>query len=433
MASHSADWQSTKKTLLERNCHMFNNPLMSDISFTCGESDKKFNAHKYVLAISSSVFYAMFYRELAETNSVIHLRDTDEESLEAFLRFLYTEQCSKAPEVAVKVLYLAKKYMIPSLTEKCSEVVQKSVKPENVVTVLEQAILLDVKGLEEKCWAVVDSQTTEVVTSEGFKEISQKTLISFLKRNTLKIAEVELFQAVLMWSNHECLKNGFETTDENRRAVIGDAIYEIRFLSMTMKEFAQYVSSSGLLKDGEVIPIYEKFCGFENPNLMWKQPKRLSSFTTTNIQNFARFQCSNLKKPAPGWSYRSDPDGISFSVNKPATFYGVRLFGDDKGSTYEVTLDVNGAKVSGTFTSQVDKEGIYGFNVMLPSSISINQNQVMTLVAQIKGPNSFYGENGNASIVVKGATVTFSNVTGPSNGTSKSLGQFYQIFLLTKM
>ena len=41
---------------------MFNNPLMSDISFTCGESDKKFNAHKYVLAISSSVFYAMWLK-----------------------------------------------------------------------------------------------------------------------------------------------------------------------------------------------------------------------------------------------------------------------------------------------------------------------------------------------------------------------------------
>ena len=431
MASHSADWQSTKKTLLERNCYMFNNPLMSDISFTCGESDKKFDAHKYVLAISSSVFYAMFYEELPETNSVIHLRDTDEKSLEAFLRFLYTEQCSETPEVAVKVLYLAKKYTIPSLTEKCTEVVQKSVKPENVVTVLELAILLDEKGLEEKCWAVVDSQTTEVVTSEGFKDISQKTLISFLKRNTLKIAEVGLFQAVLMWSNHECLKNGLETTDENRRAVIGDAIYEIRFLSMTMKEFAQYVSSSGLLKDEEVIPIYEKFCGFENPNLMWKKPKRLSSFITTNIQYFPRFQRSNLKEPDSSWSYVNAPDRISFKVNKPATFYGVRLFGDAKGSTYEVTLEVNGAEVSGTYTSQVDKEGIYGFNVMLLSPISINQNQVVTLVARIKGPVSFYGEKGDASIVVEGVTVTFNDATGPSNGTSKSRGQFYQIFLST--
>ena len=47
------DWQLNKKTVLERNSHMFNNPLMSDIKFTCGESEgelmrklTKFHAHK---------------------------------------------------------------------------------------------------------------------------------------------------------------------------------------------------------------------------------------------------------------------------------------------------------------------------------------------------------------------------------------------------
>ena len=90
MASQSdQDWQLTKKTVLERNSHMFNNPLMSDIKFTSEESKRKyFYAHKYVLATSSPVFYAMFYGDLAEKNSVIHLPDTDEESFKAFLSFV---------------------------------------------------------------------------------------------------------------------------------------------------------------------------------------------------------------------------------------------------------------------------------------------------------------------------------------------------------
>ena len=104
-----SDWQSTKKTVLERNSHMFNNPLMSDIKFTCGESKRKyFYAYKYVLATSSVVFQTMFYGGLPEKGSTIHLPDTDEESLEVFLRFLYTEDCKMTAEVAVKVMYLAK-------------------------------------------------------------------------------------------------------------------------------------------------------------------------------------------------------------------------------------------------------------------------------------------------------------------------------------
>ena len=73
----------------------------SDIKFTCGESKRKyFYAHKYVLATSSVVFYAMFYGDLAEKGPTIHLPDTDEESLEVFLRFLYTEDCKMTAEVS---------------------------------------------------------------------------------------------------------------------------------------------------------------------------------------------------------------------------------------------------------------------------------------------------------------------------------------------
>ena len=126
------DWQSTKKTVSDRNRHMFNNSEMSDISFTCEGSHKIFYAHKYVLGTSSAVFKAMFYGDLAEKNSVLHLSDTDEESLEEFLRFLYTDKCNLTTDNVVSVMYLSKKYIVPSLTEKCAAVLGSSIKYENV-------------------------------------------------------------------------------------------------------------------------------------------------------------------------------------------------------------------------------------------------------------------------------------------------------------
>ena len=270
------DWQSTKKTVLERNSHMFNNSLMSDIKFTCGESKRKyFYAHKYVLATSSVVFYTMFYGGLAEKGSTIHLPDTDEESLEVFLRFLYTEDSKMTAEVAIKVMYLAKKYIVPSLTEKCVEVFHESLQPANAITVLEQAMHFDEKELEKKCWEVVESQAGKVVSSEAFCHISRGTLINILKRDKLNgIKEIELFQAVLKWSSAQCVKSGVEATGENRRAVICDALYQIRFPTMSQKEFGQNVSRSGVLTAEEVISIYDKFTGFESPGLEWRQPER---------------------------------------------------------------------------------------------------------------------------------------------------------------
>ena len=56
------------KTVLECSRHMFINPFMSDVVFCCEGSRQEFRSHKYVLATSSSVFYAMFCGELAEKN-----------------------------------------------------------------------------------------------------------------------------------------------------------------------------------------------------------------------------------------------------------------------------------------------------------------------------------------------------------------------------
>ena len=55
----------------------------------------------------------MFYGDLAEKNSE-DLPDTDEESFEAFLCFLYTDKFTEKIKIAVGVKYLAKKYDIPS-------------------------------------------------------------------------------------------------------------------------------------------------------------------------------------------------------------------------------------------------------------------------------------------------------------------------------
>ena len=85
------DWQSSKKTVLQRNAYMFNNELMSDVSFTCGESRRIFHAHKYVLATSSAVFFAMFYGEIPPKEFPIRIEDAEEESFKEFLRFLYTD------------------------------------------------------------------------------------------------------------------------------------------------------------------------------------------------------------------------------------------------------------------------------------------------------------------------------------------------------
>ncbi|CAB3989489.1 BTB POZ domain-containing 6-like [Paramuricea clavata] len=434
MASKYHDnWQSSKKTVLQRNAYMFDNELMSDVSFTCGESSRIFRAHKYMLATSSTVFYAMFYGDLAHKEFPICIPDAEKESFKEFLRFLYTDDCEITnAEKAIGVLYLANKYLISSLAEKCCKVLKTSIKPDNVFVVLEQAVkLFDMKNeLEAKCWDIISKKTRECINSAAFCNIASDTLNSLLKKETLAITEVELFKGVLRWIDSECTRQGINIEEDQtaRRQVLGDSVYEIRFLEISQENFENFVFSTGILTATEITCIREKLDGEDVADLKWKEHEKWR-FTVI----FSRFDPANVDDEFWKKDYNgTDSDAVAFTVNKAAFFHGVRLFGFC-GSQYEVnfTIKDKDRDVKGCYISEEDSDGVSGYDVMLPKPIPLLPNEEITIIATIRGPESLRGWNGSTSVTVDDTVITFKDApSGLSrNGTTKSQGQFYSIFL----
>ena len=77
-------------------------------------------------------------------NSVVRLSNTNDESLEEFLRFLYTDEYNLTADNAIimSVSYLAKKYIVPSLAHKCIEFLESMFTAENIFTILHQTVQL---------------------------------------------------------------------------------------------------------------------------------------------------------------------------------------------------------------------------------------------------------------------------------------------------
>ena len=98
MAAVDDNWQAMGSSIKERVTFLFNKEILSDVKFVVpsltGESDstKKIPAHKFVLAISSPVFFAMFYGQMAESTDSIELPDCDYESLLELFRYLYSDE-----------------------------------------------------------------------------------------------------------------------------------------------------------------------------------------------------------------------------------------------------------------------------------------------------------------------------------------------------
>ena len=219
------------------------------------------------------MFFAMFYGEIPPKEFPIHIEDAEEESFKEFLRFLYTDDCKITTENAIGVLYLAKKYLILSLAEKCCEIIEASIKPENVFAGVEQAIQFDEKELEKKSWDIVSEKTQECLNSEAFCDIGLHTLNALLRKERLAVTEVKLFKAVLKWTDCECARQGINIEENKtaRRRILGESVYENRFLEMSQEDFAKHVSPTEILTDREMICLFQKLNGLDVGDLKWKR------------------------------------------------------------------------------------------------------------------------------------------------------------------
>ena len=76
---------------------------------------------------------------------------------------MYSDEVNLSESNVMGVLYLAKKYMVPSLTDKCMEYLKEKLDPSNVFIILPFAQQYEDKTLIDRCWNVIDEQTQETV------------------------------------------------------------------------------------------------------------------------------------------------------------------------------------------------------------------------------------------------------------------------------
>ena len=416
---------------------MLNNDLFSDVKFVVrksnsddeSQSKQVVPAHKFVLSISSPVFKAMFYGELAETSASIELPDCEYNSLLELFRFMYSDEVNLSGSNVMEVFYLAKKYMMPSLVDKCSEYVQSNLNPSNVLSILPLAETYDDKALVDRCWKVIDTQSEEVVTSDGFATIQRSFLEEIISRDTLTMKEIDLFKAVHLWATKQCKMQGLEANDKAKRGILGEAIIKkIRFPLMKEQEFATVVLDANILTLHEVVKLVKFFnsalgatpVGFPETKRSCLSPVFCTCDRFNNINN------------SPSWSYSGEKDYLIFCVNSDINLHGVCLFGS-VNNDYRVELVIkdhsrcNVKTMTGSFRSQEMEcnVGIYsGFEIVFNTPLDVKKNTNNQIEAEISGPRSAEGYNGLSLVDVSGVQFTFKKSTQNGNGTSPSGGQF---------
>lgn len=130
---------------------LFETQKFSDVTLLVG--DRKFQAHKHILATRCSVFATMFEDEKVEQVSIT---DVDYDVLLEILRFIYTGKAANLDQMAEALLPAAGKYALGRLKVLCEVALLQNLTVDNACGTL---ILADLHNAEQ-----LRSQTLEYIT-----------------------------------------------------------------------------------------------------------------------------------------------------------------------------------------------------------------------------------------------------------------------------
>lgn len=268
--------------------HMFENSLHTDCTFMIrqGENRKPVKAHKFILVGISPVFERMFYGEVGHENSEVEITGVDPNTFEKFLRSLYVENFKlESFEEACSMYHVADKYMVERVMDTCLVYILGNLDCTNAGQAYEFLHLFGQNEAADNCEKIIVNETSAVIGAESFVDIKKDTLLMILRKDCLNIkSEKELYDAVLKWIEAEVARK--EINDEcEKQSLYAEIFSNIRFFSMSGKEFAEGPASNAYLSKDDRLAVCVKMLNSDlevNLSPIISDKKRICGITKEN-------------------------------------------------------------------------------------------------------------------------------------------------------
>eukprot|EP00092_Neocalanus_flemingeri_P027539 GFUD01029878.1.p1 GENE.GFUD01029878.1~~GFUD01029878.1.p1 ORF type:complete len:558 (-),score=157.37 GFUD01029878.1:326-1999(-) len=383
---HNApDWQTTRCKVAERGKHLLDSGIWSDCDFIVGlpPNIKIFHCHKMFLAMASPVFEAMFYGGLAETKREIKILDVQPEAFSAMLSYVYTDEVHLTSfELVCDICYAAKKYMLPDLVEECTKYLWRDLYPRNACRALEFAKLFEEPVLLEKALQIITHQTMDVIEENTWEDIERTTLVVILNKDSLAAPEAIMFDAMDRWAGKECERRGMNSTGDTKRIVLGDALYLIRYLSLSAAEFAAGPAQSGILLQQESFSILMNIScpgSWELPDHMAKiaEARRDPGRVVEVLQDCgSKHWCKRAMMQEPHCLNTSILDcSVTFTVDKDVWIHGIEVPSQVTDVPEQLTLESLQPPVEGL---PIICHSSHGYNELLYAHLLDGEGQRLT-------------------------------------------------------
>ncbi|KAH9530040.1 hypothetical protein DERF_003879 [Dermatophagoides farinae] len=294
---------------------LFNNEKEADIVFLVGPDKNKlwrFPAHSAFLKDISPYFATITNDPNNNNNKEIKIDWCDPEIFEIILKYAYLEELTlNSIEKTLKLFEASNRFQMFSLSKHCLTFLLVKCNNENVIKqlaffkhyfqilplekfspshqMISKELLDPIMQLVRRCFDIIDYDGNKILDSEEFLLFSNPELVvAILSRDTLNVSsELDVYNALCRWANHQCKQQRLELTAENKRQVLGDLIYLPRYLIMKRDEFMDGPYKDEILNSDEkqiLLNIMMNDNNIELPDAMKPYKMRITRhYESTNI------------------------------------------------------------------------------------------------------------------------------------------------------
>jgi hypothetical protein len=185
----------------------------------------------------------MLYGDMKESRSdVIEFPTADEEVFPLLLKFMYTGTVPIPDNLrtVIKLSQLCDFFNIRSLKQKCGQWIRQNINETTVCACLDFLPVLD-ESVHSQCMKLITDKTDSVLKSDSFKGLSTSSLQLILNCNTLKVDEMDIFEALQRWVVFQRLSGNNEVQES-----LPSLIQQIRLPLMTPQQLLGPVKGSGM-------------------------------------------------------------------------------------------------------------------------------------------------------------------------------------------
>ena len=377
-----------------------------------------------------------------------------------------------------ETLYVARKYLVTGLIQRCLQRLKARMSVENVCLILSYA---DDQETVKRCLVYIFRYPTEVLKSDGFKELTLENIRTIVASNKVGVREEDLFESLISWSERECQRRDLDILPENQYEVLGDTLQLIRYGRMdrqyVIRVCKKFLPPSvygeiveNLAYGNDILRVREEqdsleLSGLHHPTRRRAHPPQTSCSAEARLEylnpshdSLDVLECNNgadggsdvasvfsgrrdmfiihrfdKYSIVAGKSYDMEtPDSISFIVSHRINLVAILFYGScGEVAEYNIHLEIVedlGGRLSLMHSTEkvITTDGsTKQYKVNIRPSIQIDSDRVYTISALIQGPPSYYGTKGRTNVIRNGVAVDF--ITRDDfdlNQTTTESGQF---------